>query len=276
MFHLDKLSEVRSALKIPLSCTISSRALRSLPLSVMMSGVLSWSSGNLSNRGTNGYFRSSTPYAYTASHGLGFNSAGVNPKSGYYKPDGLALRCVARQKKRTMTSSSICPKGWMLPQNDGNQSWYNLLNGTYKYYATEMENGTGNITGGDTLKAIDNDKDSSRALRSLPLSVMLSGYYGWGSGNLIARGTGGGFWASTPGSYTYSRHLYFYSTNVTPKNSNLSKPDGLALRCVARFPPKSPPLFHLDKLSEVRSALKIPCFFAPFLPELSAAFLFRL
>ena len=96
-----------------------------------------------------------------------------------------------------------------------------------------MENGTGNITGGDTLKDINNDQDSSRALRSLPLSVMLSGDLNWSSGNLNRRGTYGSFWSSTPYAYTNSRYLYFYSTNVGPKNGGY-KPNGFTLRCVAR------------------------------------------
>ena len=121
----------------------------------------------------------------------------------------------------------------MLPQNDGNQSWFNLLNGTYKYYASEMQNGTGNITGGDTLVDINNNQNSSRALRSLPLSVMMSGYYWWGSGSTDRKGEYGRFWASTPYSYTDSRSLYFNSTNVYPKG-NGNKPGGFTLRRVAQ------------------------------------------
>ena len=78
----------------------------------------------------------------------------------------------------------------------------------------------------------------------------MSGYLGWGSGNLIYRGTDGRFWASTPVTYTSSQRLYFYSTNIYPKNGD-NKPYGLPIRCVARFT-------------------------CVFLPELSAAFLFRL
>ncbi|MBR3180932.1 hypothetical protein IKF63_02535 [Candidatus Saccharibacteria bacterium] len=100
MFHLNKLSELSSALKIPLSGNFPSRALRSLPLSVMMSGYLSWDSDNLGNRGTHGYFWSSTPYAYTYSHNLNFASTSVNPMYGSSKPNGLPLRCVVRLKKR--------------------------------------------------------------------------------------------------------------------------------------------------------------------------------
>ena len=90
----------------------------------------------------------------------------------------------------------------------------------------------------------------SRALRSLPLSVMLSGILYWSSGGLSSRGAGGYFWSSAPYAYANSRYLYFNPTNVNPKNGR-NKPDGYPLRCVARF-------------------------ICVFLPELSAAFLFRL
>ena len=72
----------------------------------------------------------------------------------------------------------------------------------------------------------------SRALRSLPLSVMMSGNLGWSSGDLFSRGTYGFFWASTPYSYASSRLLYFRSANVDPKNGG-GKPSGYTLRCVA-------------------------------------------
>ena len=78
---------------------------------------------------------------------------------------------------------------------------------------------------------------------------MMSGNLGWSGGNLGPRGTFGYFWSSTPYAYTYSHYLSFYSTGVYPKNGD-SKPYGLTLRCVARFT-------------------------CVFLPELSAAFLFR-
>ncbi|MBR3180885.1 hypothetical protein IKF63_02300 [Candidatus Saccharibacteria bacterium] len=64
----------------------------------MMSGILSWSSGNLGGRGTGGRFWASTLHSYTLSRYLLFNSTEVNPKHGSGKPDGLTLRCVTRPK----------------------------------------------------------------------------------------------------------------------------------------------------------------------------------
>ena len=82
----------------------------------------------------------------------------------------------------------------------------------------------------------------SRALRSLPLSVMMSGNFYWGDGNLNARGAYGFFWSSTPYSYTYSRYLNFGSTNVNPKYG-FHKPHGLTLRCVTFQSSPQPPSF---------------------------------
>ena len=162
----------------------------------MMSGTLSWVSGNLNNRGTYGGFWASTPNSYTYSRYLVFYSSNVYPKSNDNKPHGYTLRCVARPKFPPLF---------------------------YLNRVSEVRS---------ALKIFLSGNVSSRALRSLPLSVMLSGNLSWVAGNLYNRGTSGYFWASTPTSYTNSRLLYFYSTNVSPKN-NSDKPGGFTLRCVA-------------------------------------------
>ena len=64
---------------------------------------------------------------------------------------------------------------------------------------------------------------------------MMSGDYIWHTGTLYGGGTHGFFWASTLYSYTYSRGLYFDSSNVNPKNVSY-KPYGMSLRCVAQNP----------------------------------------
>ncbi|MBR3180745.1 hypothetical protein IKF63_01550 [Candidatus Saccharibacteria bacterium] len=99
---------------------------------------------------------------------------------------------------------------------------------------------------------------------------MMSGYLVWDSSNLGYRGTYGYFWASTLLSYIDSRGLLFYSTHVYPKANN-AKPDGLPLRRVARPKPHPRPTSIHFRNFPPRSK-----FFARFLPELSAASLFRL
>ena len=63
-----------------------------------MSGYYDWN-GN-ADWGVNnwrGRFWASTPYSYTDSRYLYFNSTGVLPKNVSNKPDGFPLRCVAFQ-----------------------------------------------------------------------------------------------------------------------------------------------------------------------------------
>ena len=113
----------------PLSLTASpsaaspSRALRSLPLSVMLSGVLDWRSGSLSNRGTIGYFWASTPYSYADSRYLYFHSTYVNTKANFNKPYGLALRCVALCAFVNGASRSLrASNRWLSPVTTGRKN----------------------------------------------------------------------------------------------------------------------------------------------------------
>ena len=164
-----------------------------------MSGALYWDGGGLGNRGTHGFFWVSTLNSYTHSRYLNFHSTSVSLKNTNYKPYGFPLRCVAQFKisqKSHLCSTSI--------------EFRNFLPCS-KFFRFV----------------------SSRALRSLPLSVMLSGGLYWLNGNLNDRGTNGYFWASTPNSYTHSRRLGFGSTNVVLKNDGY-KPGGFTLRCVAQ------------------------------------------
>ena len=80
---------------------------------------------------------------------------------------------------------------------------------------------------------------------------MMSGDINWINGSFWGKGTDGHFWVSAPSQYIGSRFLGFNSANVYPKTNGNNKPSGFPLRCVVQL-------------------------FAPFLPELSAAFLFRL
>ncbi|MBR2709920.1 hypothetical protein IKE72_02480 [Candidatus Saccharibacteria bacterium] len=74
---------------------------------------------------------------------------------------------------------------------------------------------------------------------------MMSGDYGWGSGNYSSRGTYGLFWSSTTYAYANSRNLSFVSTNVYPKN-NGNKLYGFTLRRVAFQSSPQPSSFGYD------------------------------
>ena len=123
---------------------------------------------------------------------------------------------------------SICPKGWQLPINGPDiaadstnytdKSWNKLIKGSYGLITSYGEQGS---------------TTPSNSMQEVPLSIILSGHYNWVSGNPSNRGHYGVYWASTPSSANYSRHLYFNSTGVYPQSGNY-KVFGITVRCVAR------------------------------------------
>ena len=123
-------------------------------------------------------------------------------------------------------ADSICPRGWQLPAShtaDSTKSWQNLLTTTY-WGDTDNRDGASNLS----------SAEGAAMLHKMPLSIVFSGYYNWVVGGLSSRGSGGGYWSSTPNSNYYNAYnLNFGSTNVNPQGSN-NKPYGFTIRCVAR------------------------------------------
>lgn len=109
---------------------------------------------------------------------------------------------------------SICPKGWELPRNADDKSWYKLLFTTYGLS--------------------DNSSDSNNYVRQTPLSFAYTGYYYWVSGAPEGLGTYGLWWSATAVSRTNGRDLDMNTTpRLIPQNSNV-KAYGFAVRCVAK------------------------------------------
>ena len=105
---------------------------------------------------------------------------------------------------------SICPKGWKLPPNSGEGSYYNLL---------------------FTKMGLSDNAASSTTMQSAPTSFLLSGRtYGLGPNY---QGGGGYYWSSTAINNTGVYGLNFGSSYVYPQNS-LGKGYGYSVRCVAR------------------------------------------
>ena len=104
---------------------------------------------------------------------------------------------------------SICPKGWRLPENNGDTSYSNLL----LAYGIDFNAGDNRIQPYDA------------ALLNLPLSFLRSGYYG-NTGALNAQGVGGYYRMS-------SLRLYFNSSNLNPTNRTDAN-YCYSVRCVAR------------------------------------------
>ncbi len=102
----------------------------------------------------------------------------------------------------TVVNTSICPKGWKLPQNaEGAGSFYTL----YQYY------------------------NSSSAMRSAPVNFVLSGnYYGY----LRYVGSYGYYWSSTVSDSNYAYILRLTSSLVSPQ-SIYYRYNGYSVRCVS-------------------------------------------
>ncbi|MBR3204761.1 hypothetical protein IKF81_03725 [Candidatus Saccharibacteria bacterium] len=75
----------------------SSTSARKTPLSLVYSGFYVWVDGNLNNRGSYGYFWSSTPYSTADARYLFFYSTRLIPQYGYNKIRGFTIRCVGRK-----------------------------------------------------------------------------------------------------------------------------------------------------------------------------------
>ena len=116
------------------------------------------------------------------------------------------------QDKTTEVSTSICPKGWRLPSNDGNYS-FSVLMGSYSLPTTNQNQGY------------------SGQLQN-PLNYNRPGLYHRSNGALGHRGTYGHFWSSVGYSSAYAHSLGFDSSYFYPQDG-YPKGDGLSVRCVA-------------------------------------------
>ena len=121
---------------------------------------------------------------------------------------------------------SICPRGWRLPVNGGNdtdKSWQKLIMGVYGYSTAAGYN--------------QNNRVAINKIMSLPLSVPFAGHYEWTNGALDGRGYDGNYWSSTAtstGDGTYAYYLFMNYGGYLNPQSNSNKTYGLTVRCVAR------------------------------------------
>ena len=121
-------------------------------------------------------------------------------------------------------AGSICPKGWKLPPNTGNSSFYTLLKA---YGILLYEDGYTNSSDAATIL-------SSEKILTAPLSFVRSGYL-YGNGILDNRGTFGLWWSST-GYSSDSNHARLFGTvsgRVIPQDWDYVG-CGYSVRCVAQ------------------------------------------
>ena len=103
------------------------------------------------------------------------------------------------------TTVSICPKGWRLPTGGG----------------------------GGEFKTLYNNYNSSSALRSNPVNLILSGGVGVLRSSRHSQGSDGLYWSSTVGSDDNAYNLHLYTSGVNSTSSRY-KYNGFSVRCIAR------------------------------------------
>ena len=105
-------------------------------------------------------------------------------------------------------------ENWRLPPAYDSKSYDNLITNTY---------GAKNSTKGnyDTRIIIT------------PISLLRAGSYNYSVGTRNGRGSYGGYWESRVYNGTTSYTLYFYSTDVNPRNYYL-RGRGFTVRCVSK------------------------------------------
>ena len=78
-----------------------------------------------------------------------------------------------------------------------------------------------------------NEKDErDSGVMSSPLFFLRSGFFQWNGASPYDRGGHGYYWSLRSANTTISNSLYFYGTTLSPQ-SNSSRGNGFAVRCVA-------------------------------------------
>ena len=150
----------------------------------------------------------------------------------YTRPAAVANTSYYSTNNQSITTTSICPKGWHLPKGGNNQNTANnefLALGeaivgskpadyssyTYSYY------GNNNTAEGT---------NASNKFRNFPNNFIYSGnFYVSSASN---RGGGGYYWSSSVGSNNLSYYLSFLSIYVYPGTVSIYNYYGLSIRCL--------------------------------------------
>ncbi|MBR2998756.1 hypothetical protein IKF34_03265 [Candidatus Saccharibacteria bacterium] len=130
----------------------------------------------------------------------------------------------------SVTTTSICPKGWHLPQggrkgNIDNSEYWKLSRAIIGYDPANFANDYFYYTGSTE------GADASKKLRGFPNNFIYSGYFSGSSA--VNRGILGQYWSSSVNNSDVSYVLYFYGSNVYPGTSGVYRFVGLSVRCLA-------------------------------------------
>ena len=169
------------------------------------SGNVSW--GNAANT-------SNTPHLYATG-----NDSYGNYYNWYAATAGTGLGTMSSASATNFTNaiSSICPKGWRLPNGGATASFFAL----------------DKALGGNGSNRTDAPQRNK--FITAPYSFPYSGYYHYGGNGLVDQGTRGRWWSRS--SYTVAGQAYYFnlstSGSVAPQYG-LYVGYGFAVRCVVK------------------------------------------
>ena len=132
---------------------------------------------------------------------------------GNYYTWHAVIADTTRYNSGNHNTTSICPKGWSIPQGNNASAGFAKLD-------IDM-GGTG---------AYQSTTEASNRWRKYPTNLLYSGYFSTSSA--IARGSNGYYWPSAAYNTNKSYYLFLGSTSVYPGTSNSVKYDGFTARCV--------------------------------------------
>ena len=124
------------------------------------------------------------------------------------------------------TTTSICPKGWRLPQGGGKA--YESTSDFWSLIVTGLNNPDPTYSPGYSGSAEAGPVD--KKLRSFPNNFVYSGRASGSSVN--GRGGNGNYWSATATAYNYALNVSFSSIYVYPSAAGTDKYSGYSVRCV--------------------------------------------
>ena len=202
-YTIRKLADGNCWMSENLKLTLSTS--HSYEVATFSSGTTSWTP----NQDTS----SSNPYNVAISQNTKANVNGGN----WYYPWYAATAGQGTNTANPTINRSICPKGWKLPDNSSNPSFYNLITTAYKISA-----------GTDTAKVA--------TIKATPLSFISVGHSG--DNKIYHSPSNGYFWSATPNTSddgkAYSLVFSSISGYLGPQDAgNGVKFYGYPVRCVA-------------------------------------------
>ena len=184
------------------------------------------------NTPTNPEDRSTNPISNSFTNDA--TTPGMYSYGGYYTwAAAIADITNYTTNNQNVTTSSICPSGWVLPSggdkgNEANSDYWDLIvngiNNQVKpanYGSTTTPYYTGTSEG----------RNISKALRAYPNNYIYSGnFYGSSAYN---RGSYGLYWVSTADSSSHSYNLLLGSSLIYPGTYEYYKSSGRTIRCIS-------------------------------------------